>query len=142
MSDPSDHDERVEVLEDHRAELARLLRGHPRRSGSPSSLSGYLLSLREPTGYLVAIGLQQRDPGLQPEHTLRVALASGERAPILVGVMARSALADIIAPLAPVTRSVAAELRKAVPAGSVRVLVAVAGGAEVFTVKLSDLPPG
>ncbi|WP_437776399.1 hypothetical protein [Sorangium sp. So ce1097] len=142
MSDPSEHDERAEVLEDHGAELARLLRAHPRRSASPSSLAGYLLALREPTGYLVAIGLQQRDPDLQPERTLRVALASGDRAPILAGVMARSALAEIIAPLAPVTRSAAAELRKAVPSGSLRVLIAAAGGAEVFTVKLADLPSG
>ncbi|WP_438023636.1 hypothetical protein [Sorangium sp. So ce233] len=138
----SEHDERAEVLEDHRAELGRLLRSHRRRSGAFSSLSGYLLSLREPTGYLVAVGLQQRDPGLQPERTLRSALAAGERAPILVGLMGRSALAEIIAPLAPVTRAVAAELRKPVPPGALRVLVAAAAGAELFTVKSSDLPSG
>ncbi|WP_437828236.1 hypothetical protein [Sorangium sp. So ce1153] len=138
----SEHNERAELLDDHRQELARLLRSQPTRSGTAASLSGYLLSLREPTGYLIAIGLQQRDPNLEPERTLRSALAAGVRAPTLAGVMARSALAEIIAPLAPVTRAVAAELKRPVSSGTLRVIVAAAGGAELFTVKLSDLPAG
>ncbi|WP_437808813.1 hypothetical protein [Sorangium sp. So ce1078] len=138
----SEHDERAELLDDHRPELGRLLRGLPPRGAAVASLSGYLLSLREPTGYLVAIGLQERDPDLEPERTLRSALASGVRAPVLAGVMARSALAEIIAPLSPVTRSVAAEMKKAVPSGTLRVVVAAAGGAELFTVKVADLPDG
>ncbi|WP_437753238.1 hypothetical protein [Sorangium sp. So ce1389] len=138
----SEHHERAELLDDHRPELARLLRSQPTRSGAAASLSGYLLSLREPTGYLIAIGLQQRDPSLEPERTLRSALAAGVRAPTLAGVMARSALAEIIAPLAPATRAVAAELKKPVSSGILRVIVAAAGGAELFTVKLSDLPSG
>ena len=137
----SEHNERAELLADHGPELARLLRSRPARSGA-ASLSGYLLSLREPTGYLIAIGLQQRDPNLEPERTLRSALAAGVRAPTLAGVMARSALAEIIAPLAPVTRAVAAELKKPVSSGTLRVIVAAAGGAELFTVKLSELPAG
>ncbi|XXX74197.1 hypothetical protein WMF30_41790 [Sorangium sp. So ce134] len=135
----SDHDERAEVLDEHRPELGRLLRGAPPRS-SAASLSGYLLSLREPTGYLIAIGLQERDPDLEPERTLRLALASGVRAPVLAGVMPRAALAEIIAPLSPVTQAVAAEMKKAVPSGTLRVVVAAAGGAELFTVKVSSLP--
>ncbi|XYH95102.1 hypothetical protein ACMHYB_46055 [Sorangium sp. So ce1128] len=138
----SDHTEREELLDDHRPELARLLRSQLTRSGATASLSGYLLSLREPTGYLIAIGLQERDPNLEPERALRSALATGVRAPLLTGVMARSALAEIIAPLAPVTRAVAVELKKPVPSGTLRVVVAAASGAEVFTVKLSDLPSG
>ncbi|WP_437587040.1 hypothetical protein [Sorangium sp. So ce1000] len=138
----SDHEERVELLADHRPELARLLQSLPARSGAPSSLTGYLLSLREPTGYLIAIGLQQRDPDLEPERTLRSALAAGERMPILAGVMARSALAEIIAPLAPVTRALAARLKRPAPSGTLRVVVAAAGGAEVFNVKLSELSSG
>ncbi|XXY52911.1 hypothetical protein WME91_17440 [Sorangium sp. So ce269] len=138
----SERTERAEVLDDHRSELGRLLRSQPTRSGAAAALSGYLLSLREPTGYLIAIGLQQRDPKLEPERILRSALAAGVRAPVLTGVMARSALADIIAPLAPVTRAVAAELKKPASSGTVRVIVAAAGGAELFTVKLSDLPSG
>ncbi|WP_437324270.1 hypothetical protein [Sorangium sp. So ce381] len=135
----SDHEERAELLADHRPELARLLQRLPARSSASSPLAGYLLSLREPTGYLIAIGLQQRDPALEPERVLRSALAAGERAPMLVGVMARSAMAEIIAPLAPVTRAVAARLKRPAPSGTLRVVVAAAGGAELFTVKLSDL---
>lgn len=138
----SDHEERAELLAEHRLELARLLRGLPAQSGAPSSLTGYLLSLREPTGYLIAIGLQQRDPDLEPERTLRSALAAGERTPILVGMMARSPLAEIIAPLSPVTRAVAARLKRPAPSATLRVVVAAAGGAELFFVKLSDLSSG
>lgn len=138
----SDHDERAELLDEHRPELGRLLRSLPPRGGAIASLSGYLLSLREPTGYLIAVGLQERDPDLEPERTLRSALASGVRAPVLAGVMPRSALAEIIAPLSPVTRAVAAELKRAVSSGTLRVVVAAAGGAELFTVKASDLPDG
>ncbi|WP_437903649.1 hypothetical protein WME95_34655 [Sorangium sp. So ce327] len=139
----SDHDERAELLAEHRPELARLLQSLPARGSAPAPLTGYLLSLREPTGYLIAIGLQQRDPALEPERMLRAALAAGERAPMLVGVMARSAMAESIAPLAPVTRAVAARLKRPAPSGTLRVVVAAAGGAELFTVKLSELtsPP-
>ncbi|WP_437332988.1 hypothetical protein [Sorangium sp. So ce394] len=138
----SDHDERAELLDEHRPELGRLLRSMPPRRSAVASLSGYLLSLREPTGYLIAIGLQERDPDLEPERTLRSALASGVRAPVLAGVMSRSALAEIIAPLSPVTQAVAADMKRAVPSGTLRVVVAAAGGAELFTVKASELPAG
>ncbi|AUX46122.1 hypothetical protein SOCE26_076270 [Sorangium cellulosum] len=133
------HDERVEVLDEHRPVLVRLARETPRR-GSISALSGYVLGLREPTGYLIAAGLQQRDAKLDPEGALRASLMSDESSPFLVGVVPRSALIDILGPLAPVTQPLAAELKKSIRREGMRVLVAAGGGAELFT--LDDLSSG
>ncbi|WP_437671638.1 hypothetical protein [Sorangium sp. So ce131] len=133
------HEERAQVLDEHRPAFARLVRETPRR-GSISALSGYILGLREPTGYLIAAGLQQRDGRLDPEGALRASLTSRERSPFLVGVVPRSALVDVLGSLAPVMQPFAAELKKSMQRDLMRVLVATGGGAEVFT--LGDLSSG
>lgn len=135
-----EHGERAELLATYRPALARLVR-EAAHEGASASLAAYVLSLREPTGYLIALGLQQRNRALDPEPVLRRALNAGERTPVLAGVLSRSALAELLRSLAPATEEMADELERSAPGGSVRVLVAAGGRGEFLN--LGEVPqPG
>ncbi|AUX25224.1 hypothetical protein SOCEGT47_057680 [Sorangium cellulosum] len=137
----TEHDERAELLAIYRPALARLLR-EAAREGAGASLAAYVLSLREPTGYLIALGLQQRNRAIEPERVLRRALSTGERTPVLAGVLARSALAELLRSLAPATEEMADELERSAPDGMVRVLVAAGGRGEFLNLGEAQAQPG
>jgi hypothetical protein len=123
--------DRAALFAAHRALLARLL-GEAAPGAPLGALCAYAVTLTEPTGYLVAVGLQQGHGGLDPDPLIRAAMDAGARATVLVGVVARSTLAEVLTALVPAARRLAATLQASAPAGAPRVLVATGGGAELF----------
>jgi hypothetical protein len=127
----SNHDVRTGLLKAHRAALRRLLHNVARRRAT-GAFTAYALTLTQPTGYLIAAGLQRRYGTPDPDRWIRAAVSTGGRARVVLGVVERSALVEILATLAPATQRLAIELRRAA-APPPRVLVTGGGGAEFFT---------
>lgn len=129
--------DRAGLLAAHRPVIEHLLRD-PTREQSAGALCGYVVTLTEPTGYLIAVGLAQRHGELDPDPVIRAAVNAGACAPILIGIVARAALAAVLVGLAPATRQIALALEApdASPeqdaARALRVVVAAGGGAELF----------
>lgn len=117
--------------------LARLLEDG--RRGLPGeALVGWLVTVREPSGYLIAAGLQRRFGHRSPEEILLPALA-GQTPPeaLLAGVGPARELAELLGDLArpaPGLAGLAAGLRAGGPPGArqLPVIVAACGGAELY----------
>ncbi|MCC6558893.1 MAG: hypothetical protein IT372_38685 [Polyangiaceae bacterium] len=124
--------EREALLEAFRPVLVELLRRADRgRLGE--DLAAYVVTLAEPTGYLLALAIERRYGRPEPDRVLRRALeAEVPRRPVLFGVMARGGLAGLLDGLSPRFSELGAELLRAeVSHSGGVVLVAAAGGAEV-----------
>jgi hypothetical protein len=131
-------DVRTTLLATHRTQLACMLKeaGVHEPAGS---LVAYLLAVAEPSGYLIAAALQWRFGEPDPDRVIHVALVEATRAPLVAGVIVRSALAETLATLAPAIRPLAVHLQAPDIPSARRVLIAAGGGAELFT--LDDPPP-
>jgi hypothetical protein len=133
--------DRAALFAAHRPLLAHLLH-EAVRAGHSGSICAYTVTLTEPTGYLVALGLQRRHGGLDPDLWLRSAMDAGACATILVGVVAPSALAEVLRALVPAARQLAAALEASSAAsdgtGEPHALVAAGGGAELFPLAAAD----
>lgn len=112
-----------------RPALARLLE-EGRRALPGEALVGWLVTVREPSGYLLAAGLQRRFGHRSPEEILLPALA-GETPPeaLLAGVGPARELVELLGELSPNLAALAARLRDGDPP---RVIVAACGGAELY----------
>jgi hypothetical protein len=130
--------ERVLLLAAYRPALSHLaLCG---AHGVPGgALAAYVVTLVEPTGYLLALGLRRRYGKPDPDAMLRAALQS-ERPyfPILAGALAASSLADLLATLSPNLVELAGVLRRAMATEELPrplpVLVAAGGGTEIVQI--------
>lgn len=132
------HAARVELLAAYRPVLERLLR-EARQSRLEGALAGYVAMLLEPSGYILAVGLQRRYGEPNPEELLRQSL-EGEltSAPVLAGIVLQDALAELLAELTPNLIELVPQLgdpgAPREPAPPLRVLVAAGRGAEILSI--------
>lgn len=129
--------DRATLLATCRPTLARLLHRADQGRLGPY-LAAYVISVCEPTGYMVALALQRRYGRPDPDSLLRLWLeADRPQPPILFGVTSRRILAELLEDLSPRLGELAAELRRAGRSrSSAPVLVAASGGAEIVPIDL------
>ena len=140
MNDPR-HAVRVALLTEQRPTLSRLLQ-EARRARPGEALAGYLLTVREPSGYLLVAGLRRRFGHPDPDEILAMALSGEAPRGLVAGVAPAEVLADILAELSPNLAALADELRGGDPPGApgspLRVIVAASEGASVITLSMDD----
>jgi hypothetical protein len=131
--------DRATLLAAYRPTLEGAIR-HAGKGRLGSDLAAYLVTLRAPTGYMLAVAVQRRYGRPDPDRILRLSLESERRqAPILFGVTSRRTLAELLEDLPPRLCAIAAELRQGEGlASSIPVLVAASGGAELVRIELED----
>jgi hypothetical protein len=132
--------DRATLLAAYRPTLAQLVRRADReRAGVEIAM--YVVALMRPTGYLLAVALQERYGRPDPDALLRRALeAEHPYAPVLLGVISRAMLAQLLDGISPRLTQIAAELRRLrVPRPRVPTLVAVSGIAEIVALD-PDVP--
>jgi hypothetical protein len=132
--------ERAALLAAYRPMLAPLVR-RIRRRRAGVEVAAYVVTLMEPTGYLLAVALQGRYGEPDPDAIVRYVLeAERPHAPVLFGVTSRAVLARLLDGLSPRLSEIAAQLRRRGPARLLTpALVAASGAAEL--VPLDPDPP-
>jgi len=131
--------DRATLLAAYRSMLEGAIR-HTGKGRLGTDLAAYLVTLRAPTGYMLAVAVQRRYGQPDPDRILRLSLESDRRQiPVLFGVTSRQTLAELLEELPPRPRAIAEELRRGEgSASSIPVLVAASGGAELVRLDLED----
>jgi len=130
------HADRAALLAELSPTLAAL-HEEARRCQPGEPLAGWLLTVREPSGYMLAAGLQRRFGRPSPEEILLPAL-QGRTPPraLLVGVGRARALAEVLEGLTPHLSALAPALRRVEPPGApsapLPIVVAACGAAELL----------
>ncbi|EYF01172.1 hypothetical protein [Chondromyces apiculatus] len=132
------HAERITLLTAQRPALLRLVQ--EARQGHPDEdLAAYLATVREPSGYLLAVALKRRFGHPDPETVLRHALlGQGPSHAFVAGITTATTLAEVLGTLSPNLVTLSDQLRGThppdAPGTPLRVLVAARGGAEIFAI--------
>jgi hypothetical protein len=131
--------DRATLLAAYRSTLERAIR-QAGKGRLGTDLAAYLVTLRAPTGYMLAVAVQRRYGQPDPDRILRHSLESDRRrVPVLFGVTSRQTLAELLEELPPRLRAIAEELRRDEgSASAIPVLVGASGGAELVRLELED----
>ncbi|AKT42922.1 hypothetical protein [Chondromyces crocatus] len=134
--------ERIALLAAERPALLRMIQ--KARCEQPDKvIVAYLITVREPSGYLLAIALQRRLGHPGPELLLFRALSGhGPPQALMRGVVSATELVALLTDLSPNLSRLAADVpcseSSSPPIDTLSVLVAAGGGAEVFVIPAAE----